>query len=443
MLQICAVGGYSEFGRNMTALRVDDEAIILDMGLHMNNYVNIKGDDDTHDLNVGMLTKANAIPHYKIIKDWKHMVKAIIPTHAHLDHLGAIPFISNKFDAKILCTPFTAEVLKAIITDDKRTLKNPIKTVNPNSTYKISDNITIEFINVTHSTPQTVMVAVHTKYGIVLYCNDFKFDSSPTFGTKPDFDKLRSLKNVVALIVDCTRAKDERKTPSESVAKEMLKDVLMGTDSKGKCIIVTTFSSHLARLKSIVEFGKLKNRKIVFLGRSLGKYVEAGRKANIINFQDVEVVKFKDSIKKKLKKVMKAPDEYMLVVTGHQAEPESVLTRMVNGELPFNFGYEDLIIFSCGIIPYEVNRLNREKMESRLKQFGVRIFTDIHVSGHAAREDLRDLVNMTKPMHIIPAHGDPSMMIAMKELATEMRYNDSEIHLLKNGDFLELHAKNI
>jgi ribonuclease J len=443
MIEICAVGGYSEFGRNMTAIKVDDEVIILDMGLHMNNYITLQGDEDTHDLTVSKLTKANAIPHWKTIKKWKKYVKAIVPTHAHLDHVGAIPFIGNKFKGEILCTPFTGEVLKAIISDDRRTLKTPIKIIHPNSSYKVSKNITLDFINVTHSTPQTAMIAVHTKYGTIVYGNDFKFDSSPTLGPKPNFEKLRSLKNVVAMITDCTRAWDTKKTPSEAVVKEMLRDVLMGTDSDGKAIIVTTFSSHLARLKSIVEFGKLKKRKIVFLGRSLAKYVEAGRKAGIINFKDVEIVKYRESIARKLKKISKMPEKYMVVVTGHQGEPQSVLSRIASGEFKFNFNYEDQVIFSCTIIPYEENKKNREKLEKKLKKYGVRIFSDIHVSGHAAREDLRDLINMVKPQNLIPAHGDVHMMEALQELAEEMKYKKEQIHMLKNGDFLKLETKDI
>ncbi|MFP4112420.1 MAG: RNase J family beta-CASP ribonuclease [Candidatus Woesearchaeota archaeon] len=438
MIEICAVGGYSEFGRNMTALRVDDEVIIIDMGLHMDNFIRVQGDEDPHNMNNIRLKKANAIPDYTLLKHWKHMVKAIIPTHAHLDHVGAVPFISNKFDAKIICTPFTAEVLKAIISDDKRNLKNPIKVIHPNSSYKISDNIETEFINITHSTPQTPLLAIHTPYGTIVYSNDFKLDSSPMLGSKPNFERIQSLDNVIALITDCTRAWDARKTPSEAVAKEMLRDVMMSTDSDGKAIIVTTFSSHLARLKSIIEFGKAKNRKIVFLGRSLAKYVEAGRKAGIVNFKEVDIVKYRQAIQKKLKRISKRAEDYLIVVTGHQGEPQSVLSRMAKGEFHFDFKYEDQVIFSCTIIPNEINIANRERLEEKLKEKGVRIFRDIHVSGHAAREDLRDLVNMVKPKHIIPAHGDRDMMDAMKELALEMRYSEDEIHMLENGDFLKI-----
>jgi ribonuclease J len=438
MIEICAVGGYSEFGRNMTAIKIDDEVIIIDMGLHMNNYIKIQGDDDTHNLNVSNLTMNEAIPNYKVIKQWKKKVKAIIPTHAHLDHVGAIPFISNKFNADILCTPFTAEVIKSIIKDDRRTLKNPIKKISPNSNYKISKNLSIDFINVTHSTPQTVMVAINSKYGTIIYSNDFKFDSNPTLGQKPNFDMLKSYKKVLGLIVDCTRAWDLKKTPSEMVAKEMLKDVMLGTDSTKKTIVVTTFSSHIARLRSIVEFSKNLKRKPIFLGRSLAKYIEAAQDSGVANFSDVEIVKYSEKMRKVLNKISKKTDKYVLVVTGHQGEPESVLSKMTRGDLPFKFKPEDLIIFSCTIIPHEINRQNREKLEAKLKKFKTRIFTDIHVSGHAAREDIRDLINMTNPMNIIPAHGDTMMMNSLKELCNEMDFDNTKFHMMKNGDFLKL-----
>src|SRR3990167_974606 len=188
--------------------------------------------------------------------------------------------------------------------------------------YLVSNNIKIEFINMTHSTPQTVMVAVHTRYGIILYANDFKFDNHPTLGKKPNYERLEELgkKGIKALICDCTRADQPIKTPSELVAKEMLRDVMLGVDSRGKAVIVTTFASHLARLKSIIEFGRKMNRKIIFLGRSLAKYIEAGENIGIVNFsREVEIVKFGKQIKNRIKKIENEPrDRYLLVVTGHQ-----------------------------------------------------------------------------------------------------------------------------
>ena len=343
MIEICTIGGYDEIGKNMTAIKVGEEVIIIDMGLHLDSYIKYteEENDDIINISANELAKVGAIPNDNVIKDWKSKVKAIIPTHAHLDHVGAITFMSNTYKAPILCTPFTAEVIKTISTDEKIKLKNQIKVLNVNSMYYISNNIQIEFINMTHSTPQTVMVAVHTPEGIVLYANDFKFDNYPTLGKKPNYARLEELgeEGVKVLICDCTRAKQPIKTPSEMVAKEMLRDVMLGVESRNKAVIVTTFASHLARLKSIIEFGKKMDRKIVFLGRSLAKYTQAGENVDIINFsKDVDIVKFGKQIKKKIKEIEKdGKEKYLLVVTGHQGEPKSTLSKIVNGEVPFKF----------------------------------------------------------------------------------------------------------
>ena len=301
MVEIRAIGGYDYIGKNMTAIKINEDVVILDMGLHLDSYIKYteQEEEDIIKISAADLLRVGAIPDDSVINEWRHKVKAIIPTHAHLDHVGALIFLAHKYDAPILCTPFTKEVIKAIASDEKIKIKNDIKTLNVNSIYHISDDLKIEFINMTHSTPQTVMVALHTKDGIILYANDFKFDNHPTIGKKPDYVKLKHIgdKGVLALICDSTGAKRDIKTPSELVAKEMLKDVMLGTGNKGKAVIVTTFASHLARLKSIVEFGKKMNRKIVFLGRSLAKYVKAGENIGIINFsKDVEIVSFGSKI---------------------------------------------------------------------------------------------------------------------------------------------------
>ena len=443
-IEICTVGGYNEVGKNMTAIKVDDEVVIIDMGLHLNPYIKYTDDDDlTKEISARTLTKIGAIPDLEPIKNWRKGVVAIIPTHAHLDHVGAIPYLSNKFKADIICTPFTAEVIKAICNDEKIKLDNNIRVVNPNSSVNVSKNIKIEFINITHSTPQTVMVLVHTPYGKVLYGNDFKFDNHPIIGKKPNYEKLKQIGkegDVVALIVDSTYSKDASKTPSESVAREMLRDVMIGTESEGKAVIVTTFSSHLARLHSIIEYGKKMGRKVVLLGRSLDKYVTAGEKVGIINFSgDVEIARFRKHIDKKLKQISKNPSKYLVVCTGHQGEAKAVLSRIADGNTDLKLGKEDHVVFSCRVIPTALNAANREVLEGKLRKSGIRIFRDIHVSGHAAKEDLRDLINMVKPHNIIPAHGDITMASSLAELAMEMGYKVGEdCHIMQNGQFLTI-----
>ena len=204
-VEICFVGGYNEVGKNCTAIKIDDKVIIIDMGIHLESYIKYTNDEDVHDISAKQLMKVGAIPNIAAIEKWRDKVKAIIPTHAHLDHVGAIPCLGNKFDAPVLCTPYTAAVLKTILVDEDININNDIKVLSPNSIYTISKNIKIEFINMTHSTPQTVMVAVHSKYGVILYSNDFKFDSFPTLGRKPNFERLRELgkKGILALCGYC------------------------------------------------------------------------------------------------------------------------------------------------------------------------------------------------------------------------------------------------
>ena len=442
MVEICTVGGYNEVGKNSTAIKIDDEAYILDLGIHLENYVKYTRDEDIININPKELMNTGSVPDISAIEDWKSKVRMILPTHAHLDHLGAIPYLANNFNANVMCTPFTSEVLNGILAEDKIKLNGKVRSMSANSSFQASGNVKIEFIHVTHSTPHTVMIALHTKEGIILYANDFKFDLFPTLGKKPNFKRLEELgkQKVLALICDSTYAADARKMPSESIAKEMLREVMLGISSKNKHVVVTTFSSHIARLNSIVEFGKKMNRKIVFMGRSMSKYVRAAEATGIANFTNkVEVLKFSGQIKKKLKKIAKERGRYLMVATGHQGEPNSVLSKMMNGELKFKFFPEDHIIFSCRTIPTPTNIENRQRLESDLRSFNVRIFKDIHQSGHAAREDLRDLINLVRPQHIIPAHGEPAMLNALADLAAEMGYKKGQnVHVMGNGERIKL-----
>ncbi len=443
-IEICTVGGYNEVGKNCTTIRVDDEIVVMDLGLHLENYIKYTEEEreELRFISGSKLIEVGAAPDISVIKQMKGEVKAIIPTHAHLDHIGAIPFLGHRFrKAEILCSPYTNAVLSAILKDEKIDLRNKIKVLNVNSVYKVSDKIKIEFINITHSTPQTVMVAIHTPEGIVLYANDFKFDNNPTLGKKPNYDRLKRLKNVRALISDSIYSRDAMKTPSELVAKDMLKDVLLGVKSKNKALIVTTFSSHLARLKSIIECGRQLHRKIVFLGRSLSKYVSAGEDIGLINFsKDVELVKYRNQIKKRLRQIEKeGRDKYLIVMTGHQGEPKAVLSRIVHGSIPFSLYPNDILVFSCRVIPTKINIDNRKYLEDQLKKLGVRIFKDVHVSGHAAKEDDRDLLEILEPDHIIPAHAEDAKKIGLIELGNELGYKKGKTsHLMHDGDRLTL-----
>jgi len=180
MVEICTVGGYNEVGGNCTAIKIGNDVYILDLGLHLENYIKLTEDEDVVAASQKSLMSAGAVPDISAIDDWKSNVKMMLPTHAHLDHIGAIPFLGNSFKSNVMCTPFTAEVLKGILTEDKIKLNSKVMSMSANSAFKASDEVKIEFIHVTHSTPHTVMIALHTKEGPSHEANDFKFDSTPT-----------------------------------------------------------------------------------------------------------------------------------------------------------------------------------------------------------------------------------------------------------------------
>src|SRR3989344_5801010 len=267
-IELCCIGGFSKTEGNSVALKIEDEVIILDMGLSMEDYIRYTEDrEDVSSKTYAQLLRVNAVPNYNFIKEWHDKVTAIVPSHGHLDHIGAIPFAASLFpNAPIISTPYSIEILKSILSDEHITLPNKLISMNLNSSFKLSSKITVEFVNVTHSIPHTAIVIIHIPYGKIMYANDYKFDRQPVIGKKPNFERLKELgdEGVKLLIVNCLYANEQKKTPSESVAKQMLKDVMLGVQSKDKAMIVTTFSSHIARLKSIIEMGKKLDRKIVF-----------------------------------------------------------------------------------------------------------------------------------------------------------------------------------
>ncbi|MGV8150410.1 MAG: MBL fold metallo-hydrolase RNA specificity domain-containing protein [Candidatus Woesearchaeota archaeon] len=438
MIEIMPIGGFREVGRNCTAVKIDDEVIVLDLGLHLQNYIHYTQDDDDVDLSLATLTRIEAVPDVSVIKGWIPLVKAVCISHAHLDHVGAAPFLAPVFDCPIHGTPYTIEVLKVLLEDKEIRLKNKLVSHEVNSVFKVSNNIKIEFISITHSVVHAAMIVIHTKYGQIVYANDFKLDNQPTLGNKSNISRMQQLDNVKVMIIDSLYANRPVKTPSESVAKELLREVMISTTSKGKAMVVSTFSSHLARLKSIIEFAKQLNRKPVFLGRSLEKYIRAGENCGVIDFsKNAKILKYRQQVQDFLKKC-KRPEDYVFVVTGHQGEPKSVLARMIFNNY-FKFEMEDIVIFSCTIIPGEENIINREKMESELKKKKVRIFRDIHVSGHGAREDARDLVNIIKPQNLLPAHSEISTAEQFLELAEELGYRENKnIFILKNGHKIQI-----
>ena len=439
-MEIMTIGGYSEVGKNMTAVKVKDEIVIFDMGLYLPSILRFQEEGDPRDLSKKELIKIGAIPDDTVIEKESSKVKAIILGHGHLDHIGALPFMVLNYSCPVIGTPYTIGILKTLLNDKKINIDHRLKELNTNSLIKISDKLSLEFVNITHSTLQTSITVLHTPEGKVVYTNDFKLDNHPVVGKKPNYEKIKELGDgsVKVLILDSLNSIFQMKTPSEKVAREMLKDVVLGVNTEKKAIVVTTFSSHIARLKSIIDFGTHLNRKIIFLGRSLEKYVGTAEKLKLINFKEkIEIIGFRENVKKRLKRIMKDKGKYLIVCTGNQGEPDAVLARMARKDLPWKFESGDIVIFSCRTIPTVETIANREELEKNLRKSGVRVFKDIHVSGHASLEDHRDMIEMIKPQHIIPSHGDFEKVRGILELGKEIKYKEGKnIHCAENGEVI-------
>jgi ribonuclease J len=445
-MEVHTIGGFDEVGRNMTVVKTGEDVFIFDMGVFLPAIVELQEQETQQQkYSEKKLRSIGALPDDLILDklNLRGKVRAILLGHSHLDHIGSVPYIAYRYNAPVVGTPFTIEVLKKILEDTK--IPNPIKTVNPNSSFFVkgkSANYQIDFINITHSTIQTSMMALHTPEGIVLYANDFKLDNNPILGLPPNYELLKKIskEGIKVLIIDSLYSGTDRKTPSEKIARALLEEVMLTVNNKNSAIFVTTFSSHIARLKSIVDFGKKLDRKIYFMGRSMKKYVSSAIDVGMCPFQkDIQLVSYKNQIDSVLKKVEKDRRNSLIVCTGHQGEPGSIMDRLARGKLPFSFHSGDNVIFSSKTIPSPVNVLNKEQMDKRLKKFGVRLFDNIHVSGHAGREDLRDLISIIHPENIIPAHGSLMHLTPMVELARELGYRTGkECHLMQNGQRLRL-----
>ena len=413
-VEVIAIGGYEEVGKNMTAVKVGEDVIIFDMGIHLDR-ISIHEDTDIDRMHSLDLIERGVIPDDTIMKDVDGKVKGIVFSHGHLDHIGAVAKLAHRYDAPIIGTPYTTALIEKQIKGERKfKVNNPIRPLNPGSKIKLSKDITLEFVQSTHSIPQAVFPVLHTNEGIIVYALDFKF-----------------------LIVETTNAINytETRTYSEKVARIILED-LMSEPLKAKDgMIVTTFSSHIERIQTIADIAKDSDREILFLGRSMERFCGIAQNLGILKLPpNAYVHGSPKAVNKALMRAEEDRDKFLLVTTGHQGEPDALLPRIASGRTPFNVKKGDNVIFSAPIIPNPTNAANRHILESKLKSNGARIYANAHVSGHAGREDHRDFLRMLKPKHIIPAHGELEMLVAYGELAEEEGYRiGNNIHILRNA----------
>ena len=437
MVNLYTLGGVNEVGRNMFAFEFKDEIIICDMGLELSNL--IAHNDAVDKMALDEIVEKGIVANPKLLEDKIDKVKAIIITHAHLDHVGGVQYMASLFpNAPIYGTPYTIEVLKVLMKSQmnvRDSLKNKFIKVNVNSSFEMPSGMKVEFVNVTHSTPQSAVIAMHAPEGVILYAMDFKFDNRPALGQRTNYERLKELDKmgIKLMVADSVRSNNKRKTLSEIVVKEMLRDIFIETDivdTQG--VIITTFASHITRLKSIMELTQELGRKIIFLGRSISKYCRAAKNAGIIDFKakGVEIAESPAEVNKWLDIINKNKKDYIVVCTGHQGEDNAVLSKIAEGRTPFELKAEDKIIFSSEVIPTQINIEASQVLQGKLEAFNSKIYRDIHVSGHASREDHRDMLNMVHPKYLVPGHGPVVLKEGVVEVAEELGYELGETLLL-------------
>ncbi|MWG33999.1 ribonuclease J [Halomarina oriensis] len=446
-VEIATIGGYEEVGRQMTAVRAGDDVVVFDMGLNLSQVL-IHDNVETERMHSLDLIDMGAIPDDRVMSDLEGDVKAIVPTHGHLDHIGAISKLAHRYDAPIVATPFTIELVKQQIqSEEKFGVQNDLQKMSAGETMSIGDsgNVELEFVHVTHSIIDAINPVLHTPEGAVVYGLDKRMDHSPVIEDPIDMKRFREIgregNGVLAYIEDCTNAGRKGRTPSESVARRHLKDVMTSIEDWDGGIVATTFSSHISRVTSLVEFANDIGRQPVLLGRSMEKYSGTAERLGFVDFpDDLGMYGHRKSVDRTFKRIMnEGKEKFLPIVTGHQGEPRAMLTRMGRGETPYQLEDGDKVIFSARVIPEPTNEGQRYQSEKLLKMQGARIYDDIHVSGHLREEGHYEMLQALQPKHVIPAHQDMKGFAPYTSLAASQGYTlGRDLHVTRNGNMIQL-----
>ncbi len=414
---IVALGGLGEVGKNMYVITHEDEIVIIDAGVMFPE--------------VGLLGVDYVIQDITYLKQNENKIKALFITHGHEDHIGGIPFLLNQVKIPVIYAPKIAkDLIDKKLEERNINYKNiEIITKDLKVDYK---HLHLEFVNTTHSIPDSFAIVIHTPNGVIFETGDFKFDLTP-IGPMADIHKMARLgdEGVTLLLSDSTNALSTGFSNSESVVDETLNDIIGRHIGR---VIIATFASNIYRIKHIAETCKKYNRKIIVFGRSMDASIELALNNGLITDKSI----FIDSNQaKSLKR-----NEICILCTGSQGEPLAALSRIANGtHKQISLLPDDLVIFSSSPIPGNAESINRIINKIYLK--GVRVFTntefsDIHTSGHAKLEELKWMLRIVKPKYFMPMHGEFRMLKQHANIATLCDIPEENIFICSNGDVVEL-----
>ena len=418
-LKIIPLGGLHEVGKNITVFQYDNEMIVVDCGLSF-------PEDD-------MLGVDLVIPDITYIIKNQEKLKGMVITHGHEDHIGSVPYFLKQVNTPIYGTKLTLGLIKNKLEEHRLVESTKLNEVNPGETIKLGKHFKVEFIQSSHSIPDSVMLAIHTPVGTILHTGDFKVDYTPMDGKLMDFGRLAELgnKGVLALMSDSTNAERKGFTMSESTVGEVFEKLFTNCTKR---IVVATFASNVHRVQQIVNCAVKYGRKIAVCGRSMINMITTARELGYIDcpdnlFIDIDMINnYTD-------------DQLLIITTGSQGETMSALTRMASGtHRKVKITPNDLVIISANPIPG--NEKNVSKVIDSLMQIGAEVvysaLEDVHVSGHACQEEQKLILALTKPKYFIPVHGEYRHLIAHSETAKLMGVPKENIFKLENGKILEM-----
>jgi ribonuclease J len=419
-VRLIFLGGLGEIGRNCACLEVDGRLLILDCGL-MFPDIEMPGID-------------LVLPDFTWLLDNADRVEACVLTHGHEDHVGGLSFLLRDINMPIYGSQLTLGLARNRIEEAGLLGQARLVPVHDGQRLQIGP-FDVEFIPVTHSVPHGFATAFHTPQGVILHSGDFKLDLTPVDGRTTDLARIGAIadsEGVRLLLSDSTNAEEQGHTASERVVGRVLEDLFAAHDDKR--VIVTCFASHIHRIQQIANAAVDNGRTIATVGRSMGKNVALARSMGLLRIPDDALVDIEDIADLD-------PRRVCVISTGSQGEPMSALALMAAGENKWiSVGEGDLVILSSHAIPG--NEANVGKVIDGLHRMGAEVvhsgLAQVHVSGHAKREELKTLLSIARPDSFIPVHGEFRHLTHHARLAAEMGVPDAAILLAEDGDVVEL-----
>ena len=420
VLRILPLGGVGEIGKNLTIFELGDEIVVIDCGLMF-------PDEEMYGIDL-------VVPDVSYLVERRDKVKAFLITHAHEDHVGGLPYVLPRFPGVPVYASTLARGLLAGKIREHKLRDNPILPFDPGQTIELGAFSATAF-RIGHSIPDAMGICLRTPIGNVIHTGDFKFDQTPVDGKGTDFHDIAAFgrEGVLCLLSDSTRAEFPGYTPSERTVGEAFREIMEGLDGR---VIVATFASNIARVQQVFDAAATFGRKVAVIGRSMEQNTRIASDLGYLRWGPDQLVP-KDRIRD-------IPDgELVIATTGAQGEPMAGLARMANRDHRFvEVTPGDTVIVSASPIPGNEEYVARTV--DNLFKLGANVYYHAnkraHVSGHASQEELKLMLNLAKPRHFIPVHGEFRMLVQHGRLAAEVGVPPESIFIIENGQPIEFLA---